>query len=79
VDPEDPALWRVGRYPDFLAARRELLATAANGFLDQLRAGNLAGCGRPLYRLTVVAPEAEDGSRRDQVMALVAELDSLLT
>lgn len=75
--PEDPALWRVDRYPDFLAARRELLAAAANSFLDQLRAGNWAGSGRPLGRLTVVTPEADGGSRRDLVMALVAELVEL--
>ena len=30
--PDDPALWQVERYPDFLAARRELLASAANAF-----------------------------------------------
>lgn len=41
--PEDPALRRVDRYPDFLAARRELLAAAANEFLTQLRAGAAPG------------------------------------
>ena len=40
--PQDPALWRIDRYPDFLAARRELLAEAANSFLDQLRSGERA-------------------------------------
>jgi hypothetical protein len=34
--PTDPALWKVDRYRDFLAARRELLATAANAHLDGL-------------------------------------------
>ncbi len=37
--PMDPELWRIENYPDFLKARRELLAEAANKFLDQLRAG----------------------------------------
>lgn len=37
--PMDPALWRVERYRDFLAARRALLAQAANEFLDSLAAG----------------------------------------
>lgn len=32
--PTDPALWRVERYADFLAARRTLLADAINGLLD---------------------------------------------
>ncbi len=40
--PMDPALWQVDRYPDFLVARRELLATAANSFLQGLLAGSLA-------------------------------------
>ena len=34
--PADPALWCVERYRDFLAVRRELLAQAANRFLEQL-------------------------------------------
>jgi hypothetical protein len=34
--PVDPDLWKVERYRDFLAARRELLAQAANSFLDSL-------------------------------------------
>ena len=37
--PMDPDLWRVENYPDFLAARREILAQAANDFLDNLFAG----------------------------------------
>ncbi|MCO5171820.1 MAG: DUF262 domain-containing protein [Planctomycetes bacterium] len=32
--PLDPALWRLERYDDFLAARRALLAGAINGLLD---------------------------------------------
>jgi hypothetical protein len=76
--PQDPALWRIDRYPDFLAARRELLAEAANGFLDQLRSGSTAGHGRRLERLAIAIEEIEDvDSRRDQVMALVAELVEL--
>jgi hypothetical protein len=36
--PMDPALWTLDRYRDFLAARRGLLATAANDFLTSLLA-----------------------------------------
>ena len=39
--PEDPALWSIDRYPDFLAERRVLLATAANGLLGALQTGLL--------------------------------------
>jgi hypothetical protein len=46
--PPDPGLWRVDRYLDFLAARRELLAEAANAFLDRLRSGaGWTGSERP--------------------------------
>lgn len=34
--PTDPGLWKVSRYRDFLAARRDLLARAANDYLDGL-------------------------------------------
>ena len=37
--PMDRTLWRVENYTNFLAARRELLAEAANRFLDSLLAG----------------------------------------
>lgn len=76
--PQDPALRRVDRYPDFLAARRELLATAANGYLGRLRSGSTTGPGRGLERVTVVAA-GSDGldSRTDQATALVAELVGL--
>jgi hypothetical protein len=40
--PLDQNLWRVERYRDFLAARRELLAAATNSFLDSLIAGTAA-------------------------------------
>jgi len=36
--PENPALWQVDRYRDFLAARRERLAAAINSFMDGLLA-----------------------------------------
>ncbi len=34
--PMDPSLWKLENYPDFLAARRELLAGALNSFLAEL-------------------------------------------
>lgn len=39
--PMDRNLWKVENYRDFLAARRELLAKAANDFLDSLLAGSI--------------------------------------
>ena len=40
--PVDRELWKVENYKDFLVARRDLLAKAANEFLDSLLAGSLA-------------------------------------
>ncbi len=40
--PKDEQLWKIENYRDFLAARRELLAKAANNFLDQLYHGELS-------------------------------------
>jgi hypothetical protein len=37
--PMDRELWKVENYHDFLAARRELLAEAANKFLEELSSG----------------------------------------
>ncbi len=39
--PEDPQLWKIENYLEFLAARRERLAEAANDFLNQLYHGEL--------------------------------------
>lgn len=39
--PDNPELWHVDRYRDFLAARRELLADAANRLVDELWAGDV--------------------------------------
>ena len=40
--PTNPDLWKIENYRDFLAARRDLLADAANELLDSLSAGSLA-------------------------------------
>ena len=39
--PMKPELWKLENYRDFLEARRELLAKAANDFLDSLLAGTV--------------------------------------
>jgi hypothetical protein len=76
--PEDPALWEIGKYTDFLAARRELLADAANSFLAGLRSAASPDTSATLERITMVvdAPDDQD-SRADEVAALVAELTEL--
>jgi len=75
--PQDAELWRIDRYPDFLAARRELLAEAANALLNQLRLGSAPGDGKPLERLVMVEEAEDTDSRAAQVTALIAELVEL--
>ena len=43
--PMKPELWKLENYRDFLEARRELLAKAANDFLDSLLAGTVPRSG----------------------------------
>ena len=44
--PMDRELWKIENYRDFLAARRELLASAANDFLGQLKYGTISRIAR---------------------------------
>jgi len=53
--PVDPELCRVENYREFLKARRELLAKAANRFLEELVEGKKKA-------LTTYAPEAESAA-----------------
>ena len=50
--PIDRDLWRIENYPEFLAARRELLAVAANEFLNSLVEGKIPE--------QVLAPQIEE-------------------
>lgn len=72
--PTDPELWRVERYSDFLAARRELLAASAQSFLESLRNPEGPHDGVALERL-LVADEVIDDPRGEQVRELIAELN----
>jgi len=71
--PTDPELWRVDRYLDFLAARRELLANAAQSFLDSLRSGTAHATSAELQPLAVVSEETDD-ARAVQIRDLIDEL-----
>ncbi|GDY33344.1 hypothetical protein [Gandjariella thermophila] len=79
--PTDPDLWTPERYPDFLAARRRLLADAAN--IDQLVEW---GCVEPLIDSEIADPETgavlavaeafwPDGLQPGQGAPVVLELD----
>lgn len=63
--PMDPELWKVENYKEFLAARCDLLAKAANEFLDSLVAGTIP-------ESEFIAPVAE---REVIAMAVSAETE----
>lgn len=66
--PLDKKLWKIENYQEFLSARRELLANAANGFLDSL----LAGSADELALIKLTPVEDEDTAERN------ADLNKLL-
>ncbi|NMN97827.1 GmrSD restriction endonuclease domain-containing protein [Antrihabitans stalactiti] len=72
--PTDPDLWRVDRYLDFLAARRELLAASAQSFLDSLRAQSARPARADLQPLQV-EPEVTDDPRSAQIRDMIKELE----
>ncbi|QBI53658.1 GmrSD restriction endonuclease domain-containing protein [Streptomonospora litoralis] len=73
--PTDPDLWRVERYPDFLQARRELLAQAAREFLGELRDGGApSGQTQELTPVQLVTDAADDDPRAVQIRELIEEL-----
>lgn len=57
--PMEPELWRVERYLDFLAARRDLLAEATNNLLDGLWGGADDREQVPAVEATSEAPSPE--------------------
>lgn len=72
--PDDPSLWKIDRYRDFLAARRILLAEAANSFLAELR-GGAAELVEALEPLGLVRDEDQD--REEMLTTCFAELQDL--
>ena len=66
--PLDRKLWKIENYREFLSARRELLANAANGFLDSL----LAGSADELALIKLTPVQDEDTAERN------ADLNKLL-
>ncbi len=74
--PMERELWRVERYRDFLAARRELLAQAANEFLAGLLRGGVPAepVGTPaLERAVAVVPGSVDGEEEERALLDCAE------
>lgn len=70
--PEDPALWRVERYRDFLETRRQMLARTANDFLTELRTGTTAAAA-DLEPVTVAAVGPDESDTRTAEVKELAE------
>ncbi|RFU39433.1 DUF262 domain-containing protein [Actinomadura logoneensis] len=73
--PTDPQLWRIDRYPDFLEARRELLAQAANSFLTELRNGTSTSSAPELGRIQVSVSDEQPDVRAVQITSMLDELE----
>lgn len=72
--PTDPELWRVENYERFLAARRELLARAAQSFLTELRLGGVVVKLAQLEPLGAATAVEVDDARAAQVEHLIEEV-----
>ena len=69
--PMDKELWKTDNYLDFLAARRELLAKAANEFLDSLLVGvvpEVAVSPAAVEVLEAVVPGAVESEEEEAVL-----------
>lgn len=69
--PMDRNLWKIENYPDFLAARRELLAKAANDFLDSMLAGAVPEAPVTtsiLERIEAAIPGGIDGEEEERLL-----------
>ena len=75
--PMDRALWRVENYLDFLAARRELLAKAANDLLDSLVQGTApqltVAFASVMDRKVFPVPGSVDGEDEEQILRQCSE------
>lgn len=73
--PMDPALWKIGNYRDFLAARRALLAEETNRRMEELLHGDtqwLEGAVRPT---TIVAASVPSGITSEDEEAELSTLN----
>jgi hypothetical protein len=74
--PQDPDLWKLENYKEFLAERRRLLAAAANRFLEELYQGSAAAPVVLDYSTELPAAVGEAGAplsaeMDDEVQALL--------
>ncbi|MCY3906979.1 MAG: DUF262 domain-containing protein [Anaerolineaceae bacterium] len=74
--PEDPHLWKIDNYREFLAERRKLLANAANSFLDQLYRGAMPETEAPVSTVeSSAAPRPISIASDEEEAALLRVMD----
>jgi len=69
--PMDRQIWKYENYRDFLEARRELLAKAANEFLDSLLLGSVPGVEKivmPIDKEFVMIPGRIESEEEEQLL-----------
>lgn len=71
--PMDQELWKIGNYREFLAARRNLLAKAANDFLDSLLSGSVPEAEVTTSVLQRPAPTAPDRITSEEEERIILE------
>ena len=71
--PMDRELWKVENYLDFLAARRELLADAANAFLEGLFSGDIPESEKTMSVLDREMDDAPGGITSEEEEELLIE------
>ncbi len=74
--PMDSSLWKIENYRKFLAARRELLANAANNFLDSLLTGVVPETEVPipvLEREEIVVPGEVQSEEEERKLQEISE------
>ena len=76
--PMHKELWKVENYPDFLAARMELLASGANEFLASLLAGAEPEAGAPVTLLDRIAAQVPGGVESEEEEREVMECNQWL-
>jgi hypothetical protein len=77
--PMDRNLWKIEKYREFLSARRELLAKAANSFLDSLLNGAIPETPITESFLDKTQPFAPGGFQNDEEQLKVQELNDWIT
>jgi hypothetical protein len=64
--PSDPTLWKMDRFPDFLEARKSLLAAELNRSMESLLHGDLRWLDGPTAPAPTVAVETSSASGEDE-------------